>query len=67
VYLFGFPQSVYADIRTTREYSWWMIGLTFYTIPKYEYAKAGFVRSDSGLFMVKGSFLKPRGDVQKMI
>jgi predicted dehydrogenase len=50
VYLFGFPQSVYADIRTTREHSLvddWIDILLYYPIRVR--LKAGFVRSDSGL------------------
>jgi predicted dehydrogenase len=67
VYLFGFPQSVYADIRTTRETLWWMIGLTFYCIiPKYEYESWFFVREDSGLrHSRKKVFPETAGDVQE--
>jgi hypothetical protein len=64
VYLFGFPQSVYADIRTTREYSWWMIGLTFYTIPKYEYAKLVLFEAIRPIHG-KRIFPETAGDVQK--
>jgi predicted dehydrogenase len=51
VYLFGFPQSVYADIRTTREHSLvddWIDILLYYPEIRVR-LKAGFVRSDSGL------------------
>jgi predicted dehydrogenase len=64
VYLFGFPQSVYADIRTTREHSLvddWIDILLYYpeirvTLKSWFCSK----RFRPTLFMVKGSFLKPR-------
>jgi hypothetical protein len=53
VYLFGFPQSVYADIRTTREHSL-VDGLTLYYYRNTSTLKAGFFRrSDSATFTVK--------------
>jgi predicted dehydrogenase len=53
VYLFGFPQSVYADIRTTREHSLvddWIDIVLYYPEIRVR-LKAGFCcsRSDSGL------------------
>jgi predicted dehydrogenase len=66
VYLFGFPQSVYADIRTTREHSLvddWIDILLYY---RNTSAQSWFCsrRFRPTLFTVKGSFLK-RGDVQE--
>jgi hypothetical protein len=65
VYLFGFPQSVYADIRTTREHSlvddWIDIVLYYPEMLKLVLFEA----IPATPFTVKGSFLKPRGDVQE--
>jgi scyllo-inositol 2-dehydrogenase (NADP+) len=71
VYLFGFPQTVYADVRTTRENSLvddWIDILLYY--PEFRVRlKAGFfVREANPAYTIhgkKGSFLKPRGDVQE--
>ncbi|TRX38048.1 oxidoreductase [Flavobacterium sp. ZT3R18] len=71
LYLFGFPQSVFADIRVTREHS--LVDdcldiLLYY--PEFRVRlKAGFfVREALPAYVVhgkKGSFLKARGDVQE--
>jgi scyllo-inositol 2-dehydrogenase (NADP+) len=71
VYLFGFPQSVFADIRITREYSLVddLIDILLY-YPEFRVRlKAGFfVREANPAYVIhgkKGSFLKPRGDMQE--
>ena len=71
LHLFGFPQAVFADIRITREHSlvddW--IDITLYYSNFRVRLKAGFfVREAIPSYMLhgkKGSFLKPRGDVQE--
>lgn len=69
--LFGFPEAVFADIRITRELSvvddWFDISLHY---PKLRVRlKAGFFnREPTPSYVIhgtKGSFLKPRGDVQE--
>ena len=69
--LFGFPQSLFADIRTTRDYSlvddWFDITL-FY--PEFRVRlKAGFfIREPLPAYIFHGklgSFLKSRGDIQE--
>jgi predicted dehydrogenase len=71
VYLFGFPQSVYADIRTTREHSLvddWIDILLYYTNFRVRLKASFFVREAIPAYTIhgkKGSFLKPRGDVQE--
>lgn len=71
LYLFGLPQSVFADIRITRLQSLvddWIDILLYY--PEFRVRlKAGFfVREANPAYVIhgkKGSFLKPRGDVQE--
>jgi scyllo-inositol 2-dehydrogenase (NADP+) len=71
LHLFGFPKSVFADIRTTRENSLVddYIDLLLYYDDFRVRLKAGFfVREANPAYVVhgkKGSFLKPRGDVQE--
>ena len=71
LYLFGFPQSVFADIRITRENSlvddWFDITL-FYPDFRVRLKAGFFVREANPAYVIhgkKGSFLKPRGDVQE--
>ena len=71
VHLFGFPDAVFADIRMTREHSVVddCIDILLY-YPDYRVRiKAGFfVREPIPSFVIhgkKGSFIKPRGDVQE--
>ena len=69
--LFGMPKSIFADIRITRELSkvddW--IDITLYYPTKRIRLKAGyFARQPLPAYVfhgTKGSFLKPRGDVQE--
>ena len=69
--LFGLPQSVFADIRITREHSLVddYIDILLYYSNFRVWLKAGFfVREAIPSFVVhgkKGSFLKVRGDVQE--
>jgi predicted dehydrogenase len=69
--LFGLPQSVFADIRITREYSLVddCIDILLYYPDFRVRLKAGFfVREAVPSYVIhgkKGSFLKPRGDVQE--
>ncbi|WP_158728967.1 MULTISPECIES: Gfo/Idh/MocA family oxidoreductase [unclassified Flavobacterium] len=69
--LFGLPNSVFADIRITREYSLVddYIDLLLYYANFRVRIKAGFfVREANPAYVIhgeKGSFLKPRGDVQE--
>lgn len=71
LYLFGFPQAVFGDIRITRENSLvddWFDILLYY--PEFRVRlKAGFfVREANPAYVIhgkKGSFLKVRGDVQE--
>lgn len=69
--LFGMPNSVFADIRVTREHSVVddYIDIMLYYTDKRVRLKAGFfVREANPAFVLhgkKGSFLKPRGDVQE--
>jgi scyllo-inositol 2-dehydrogenase (NADP+) len=71
VYLFGFPNAVFADVRTTREHSlvddWIDIVLNYDTF-RVRLKASFFVREAIAAYQVhgkKGSFLKPRGDVQE--
>jgi scyllo-inositol 2-dehydrogenase (NADP+) len=71
IYLFGFPQAVYADIRTTREHSlvddWIDISL-YYPEIRVRLKASFFVREAIPAYAIhgkQGSFLKPRGDVQE--
>nr|WP_315163468.1 Gfo/Idh/MocA family oxidoreductase [uncultured Flavobacterium sp.] len=71
LYLFGFPKAVFADIRITRAHSLVddYIDILLYYADFRVRLKAGFfVREPIPSFIVhgeKGSFLKPRGDVQE--
>ena len=71
IYLFGFPQSVSADIRVTRENSLvddWFDILLFYPDFRVRLKASFFVREANPAYVIhgkKGSFLKPRGDVQE--
>jgi len=71
LYLFGFPQSVFADIRITREHSLvddWIDILLYYPDFRVRLKAGFFVREANPAYVIhgkKGSFLKPRGDVQE--
>nr|WP_309755058.1 Gfo/Idh/MocA family oxidoreductase [Flavobacterium sp.] len=69
--LFGLPQSVFADIRITRAQS--LVDdcidiLLYYTSFRMRIKAGFFVREANPAYVIhgkKGSFLKPRGDVQE--
>ncbi|MDI1307358.1 MAG: Gfo/Idh/MocA family oxidoreductase [bacterium] len=69
--LFGLPESVFADIRITREHSLvddYIDILLYYPDFRVRLKAGFFVREAIPAFVVhgkKGSFLKPRGDVQE--
>jgi predicted dehydrogenase len=69
--LFGLPQSVFADIRITREHSLvddYIDILLYYSNFRVRLKAGFFVREAIPAYIVhgkKGSFLKPRGDVQE--
>jgi scyllo-inositol 2-dehydrogenase (NADP+) len=71
VYLFGFPNAVFADVRTTREHSLvddWIDIVLYYDTFRVRLKASFFVREAIAAYQVhgkKGSFLKPRGDVQE--
>lgn len=71
LFLFGFPQSVFADIRITRENSLvddWIDILLYYSDFRVRLKAGFFVREANPAYVIhgkKGSFLKPRGDVQE--
>jgi len=71
LFLFGFPQSVFADIRITREHSLvddWMDILLYYPDFRVRLKAGFFVREANPAYVIhgkRGSFLKPRGDVQE--
>ncbi|MCC9072274.1 Gfo/Idh/MocA family oxidoreductase [Flavobacterium sp. F-65] len=71
LHLFGFPKSVFADIRITREKSLvddYMDLLLYYNDFRVRLKASFFVREANPAYVVhgkKGSFLKPRGDVQE--
>lgn len=71
LYLFGFPDAVFADIRITRENSLvddWIDILLYYTTFRVRLKAGFFVREAVPSYIIhgkKGSFLKPRGDVQE--
>jgi scyllo-inositol 2-dehydrogenase (NADP+) len=71
LHLFGFPKSVFADIRITRENSLvddYMDLLLYYNDFRVRLKASFFVREANPAYVVhgkKGSFLKPRGDVQE--
>jgi scyllo-inositol 2-dehydrogenase (NADP+) len=71
LFLFGNPEAVFADLRITREHSdvddWFDI-LLYYPTFRVRLKAGYFVREAVPAFVVhgkKGSFLKPRGDVQE--
>ena len=69
--LFGLPQSVFADIRITREHSLvddYIDILLYYSNFRVRLKAGFFVREAIPAYVIhgkKGSFLKPRGDVQE--
>lgn len=69
--LFGLPKSVFADIRITRAHSLvddWIDILLFYPDFRVRLKASFFVREANPAYTIqgkKGSFLKPRGDVQE--
>ena len=69
--LFGLPQSVFADIRITREHSLvddYIDILLYYNNFRVRIKAGFFVREANPAYVIhgkKGSFLKPRGDVQE--
>jgi scyllo-inositol 2-dehydrogenase (NADP+) len=71
LHLFGFPLSVFADIRITREHSLvddWIDILLYYSDFRVRLKAGFFVREANPAYVIhgkKGSFLKPRGDVQE--
>ncbi|MBF7092002.1 Gfo/Idh/MocA family oxidoreductase [Flavobacterium sp. ALJ2] len=71
LHLFGFPKSVFADIRVTRKNSLvddYMDLLLYYDDFRVRLKASFFVREANPAYVVhgkKGSFLKPRGDVQE--
>jgi predicted dehydrogenase len=71
LYLFGFPQSVFADIRVTREHSLvddWIDVLLYYPHFRVRLKASFFVRESNPAYVIhgkKGSFLKARGDLQE--
>jgi scyllo-inositol 2-dehydrogenase (NADP+) len=73
IYLFGFPTSVFGDVRTTREGSLvddWIDIVLYYDSFIVRLKASFFVREAIPAYQVhgkKGSFLKPRGDVQEAV
>jgi scyllo-inositol 2-dehydrogenase (NADP+) len=71
LYLFGMPLAVYADIRVTREHSLvddWIDILLYYLDFRVRLKAGFFVREANPAYVIhgkRGSFLKPRGDVQE--
>lgn len=71
LYLFGFPKSVFGDVRTTREHSLvddWIDIVLYYDTFRVRLKASFFVREAIPAYQIhgkKGSFLKPRGDVQE--
>jgi len=71
LYLFGFPNAVFADVRITREHS--LVDdcidiVLYYDTFRLRLKASFFVREAIPAYQVhgkKGSFLKPRGDVQE--
>jgi len=71
LFLFGMPKAVFADIRITREHS--LVGdymdiLLYYPDFRVRLKAGFFVREAVPSYVIhgkKGSFLKPRGDVQE--
>lgn len=71
LYLFGYPESVFADLRITRENSLVndLFDILLYYPDKRVRLHAGFFMREAvpayAIHGKKGSFLKPRGDVQE--
>lgn len=71
LYLFGFPNAVFADVRITREHSLvddWIDIVLYYDTFRLRLKASFFVREAIPAYQIhgkKGSFLKPRGDVQE--
>lgn len=71
LYFFGLPQTVYGDIRRTREHSLvddWFDILLYYPDFRVRLKAGFFVREANPAFTIhgkKGSFLKHQGDVQE--
>ena len=69
--LFGFPESIFADIRITREHSVvddWFDSLLYYPTFRVRLKASFFIREPLPSYILhgtKGSFLKSRGDVQE--
>lgn len=69
--LFGLPESVFADIRITREHSLvddYIDILLYYSDFRVRLKAGFFIREAVPSYMIhgkKGTFLKPRGDVQE--
>ncbi|MGA9638881.1 Gfo/Idh/MocA family oxidoreductase [Flavobacterium sp.] len=69
--LFGFPNAVYANIRVTREHSLvddWMDIILYYSNLTVRLKAGVFNREMIPSFILqgtKGTFLKPRGDIQE--
>jgi len=69
--LFGMPKSVFADIRITREHSLvddYFDILLYYSDFRVRLKAGFFVREANPAYTIhgkKGSFLKPRGDIQE--
>lgn len=71
LHLFGFPNAVFADVRTTREHS--LVDdcidiLLYYTTFRVRLKAGFFIRESIPSYVIhgkKGSFLKSRGDVQE--
>jgi predicted dehydrogenase len=68
VYLFGFPQSVYADIRTTREHSLddWIDIVLYYPEIRVRLKLVFCSRSDPA-YAIHGKRIFPETAVVKMI
>lgn len=71
LFLFGLPKAVFADIRITRQGSLvddWFDILLYYAEFRVRLKAGFFVREGIPAYVIhgkKGSFLKPRGDVQE--
>jgi scyllo-inositol 2-dehydrogenase (NADP+) len=71
LFLFGIPKAVFADIRMTRTHSLvddYMDILLYYPDFRVRLKAGFFIREAIPSFIIhgkKGSFLKPRGDVQE--
>jgi scyllo-inositol 2-dehydrogenase (NADP+) len=71
IYLFGFPESVFADVRITRKNSLvddWIDIVLYYDTFRVRLKASFFVREAIPAYQLhgkRGSFLKPRGDVQE--